>query len=186
MKFMPTRLPEVVVIEPDVYRDDRGFFLETFHGAKYREGGVPADFVQQNQSRSARHVLRGLHAQLSRPQGKLVRVLHGAVFDVAVDIRVASPTFGQWAGVELSADNFRQVYVPPGFLHGFCALSEYADVAYQCTDFYDPTDELGVRWDDPQIGIDWPVREPKLSAKDAASPLLAEAMHRLTGLREAA
>jgi len=179
MKFLATDLPGVIVIEPDIYRDPRGFFLETYHAQKYRDGGIGAGFVQDNHSRSMRHTLRGLHAQQRHPQGKLVRVLQGEIFDVAVDIRRGAPTFGRWVGVTLSADNFRQCYVPPGFLHGFCVLSEWADVEYKCTALYDPTDELGVVWNDPQIGIAWPVPEPILSAKDRGAVRLAEVLDRL-------
>ncbi len=170
MKFIQTGLPGVLLIEPDVFRDARGFFLETFHARKYREGGIPYDFVQDNHSRSQRGTLRGLHAQLRRPQGKLVRAVKGEIFDVAVDIRKGSPTFGKWVGATLSEENFRQLFVPPGFAHGFCVLSEIAEVEYKCTDFYDKADEIGVLWS--SAGIDWPVKEPLLSAKDAALPRL--------------
>lgn len=172
LKFLPTELPGVLVVEPDVFRDPRGFFLETFHAERYREAGIPYEFVQDNQSRSARGTLRGLHAQRRRPQGKLVRAVHGEIFDVAVDIRPRSPTFGKWVGTRLSAENFRQLFVPPGFAHGFCVLSEIADVEYKCTDFYDRSDEIGARWD--SAGIEWPVKDPLLSARDAALPTLAE------------
>ena len=155
---------------PDVFRDPRGFFLETFHARKYREGGIPWDFVQDNHSRSQRGTLRGLHAQRTRPQGKLVRAVRGEIFDVAVDIRPGSKTFGKWVGHTLSDDNFRQLFVPPGFAHGFCVLSEIAEVEYKCTDFYDQADEVGVLWN--SVGIDWPVREPLLSARDAGLPHL--------------
>ena len=174
MKFLSTDLPGVVLIEPDVYRDKRGFFLETYHAGKYRAAGIDGIFVQDNHSHSVRGTVRGLHAQRHRAQGKLVRVLQGEIFDVAVDIRRGSPTFRRWAGVRLSADNFRQVYVPPGFAHGFCVLSEMADVEYKCTELYDPADEFGVLWNDPELGISWPVREPLLSEKDRTAPRLAE------------
>ena len=170
MKFIQTGLPGVLLIEPDVFRDARGFFLETFHARKYREGGIPYEFVQDNQSRSQRGTLRGLHAQLRRPQGKLVRAVKGEIFDVAVDIRKGSPTFGKWVGATLSEENFRQIFVPPGFAHGFCVLSEIAEVEYKCTDYYDKADEIGVLWS--SAGIDWPVKDPLLSAKDAALPRL--------------
>ena len=179
MKFVQTLLPGVVIVEPDVFRDARGFFLETFHAARYREGGIPYDFVQDNHSRSVRGTLRGLHAQRRRPQGKLVRVVQGEIFDVAVDIRPGSPTFGRWEGARLSAENFRQIFVPPGFAHGFCVLSETAEVEYKCTDFYDPKDEIGARWD--SAGIDWPIERPLLSPKDAALPTLAELRRTLEG-----
>ncbi len=180
MKFTPTALPEVVLVDPDVHRDDRGFFLEVFHGRKYADGGIDVAFVQDNHSRSVRGILRGLHGQIRQPQGKLVRAIEGEIFDVAVDARVGSPSFGRWVGVVLSGENFKQLYVPPGFLHGFCVLSERADVEYKCTDFYNPTDEISVRWDDPAIGIEWPLTDPILSAKDRDAPLLSEATPRLS------
>ncbi len=173
MKFLRTELDGVIVVEPDVFRDGRGFFLETYHAAKYREGGIAAAFVQDNHSRSTRGVLRGLHAQRARPQGKLVRCVEGEVFDVAVDARRGSPTFGQWIGVTLSAETCRQIYVPPGFLHGFAVVSETAQVEYKCTGLYDPSDEVGVIWNDPAIGIAWPVSDPVLSKKDQVHPTLA-------------
>src|SRR5262245_30857952 len=179
MKFLATALPGVVVIEPDVFRDPRGFFLETFHAIKYREGGIEGPFVQDNHSRSAHHTVRGLHAQWRRPQGKLVRVLHGEIFDVTVDIRRGSPTFGKWTSTILSGDNFRQCYVPPGFAHGFCVLSESAEVTYKVTDYYDPDGELRIRWNDPAIGIAWPATEPALSEKDGAGLLLAHVIDKL-------
>ena len=160
----------MLLLEPDVFRDPRGFFLETFHARKYREGGIPYDFVQDNHSRSLRGTLRGLHAQRTRPQGKLVRAVRGEIFDVAVDIRKGSKTFGKWVSATLTGENFRQLFVPPGFAHGFCVVSEMAEVEYKCTDFYDPADEVGCLWN--SAGIEWPVREPLLSAKDAALPRL--------------
>ncbi len=172
MKFLPTAIPEVIVVEPDVYRDARGFFLETYHARRYAEGGITATFVQDNHSCSTQHTLRGLHAQRQHPQGKLVRVLSGEIFDVAVDIRPHSPTFRQWVGVTLSAGNFLQLYVPPGFAHGFCVLSAEAQVAYKCTAFYQAGDEISVCWNDPTLQIQWPVVAPLLSAKDAAAPTL--------------
>lgn len=172
MKFLETDLPGVLILEPDVFRDPRGFFLETFHAARYREGGIPYDFVQDNHSKSVRGTLRGLHAQRRRPQGKLVRVVQGEIFDVAVDIRPGSATFGKWVGARLSGESFRQMFVPPGFAHGFCVLSATAEVEYKCTDFYDRADEIGARWD--SAGIEWPIQEPLLSAKDAALPTLLE------------
>ena len=179
MRILNTDLPGVLLIEPDVFRDPRGHFLETFHERKYREAGIPYPFVQDNQSRSNRGTLRGLHAQLQRPQGKLIRALQGEIFDVAVDIRPGSPTFGKWTGAKLSGDDFRQMFIPAGFAHGFCVLSETADVAYKCTDFYDRADEIGLRWNDPTVGIAWPIRDPLLSEKDAALPTLSQLRARL-------
>lgn len=174
---MPLALPEVRLIEPQVFADARGFFLESWNAARYAEAGIIAPFVQDNHSGSARHVLRGLHYQLRRPQGKLVRVIAGAVFDVAVDIRPDSPGFGRWVGVELSAANRHLLWVPAGFAHGFCVLSEQAEVLYKCTTHYAPADERAIRWDDPQLAIDWPLagQAPILSPKDAAAPTLAAA-----------
>jgi len=172
MKFRETDLSGVIIVEPDVLRDPRGFFLETFHAKRYRDGGIPFDFVQDNHSRSVRGTLRGLHAQRVRPQGKLVRAVRGEIFDVAVDIRPGSKTFGRSVSAVLSEENFRQLFVPPGYAHGFCVTSETAEVEYKCTDFYDKSDELGVRWD--SVGIQWPIREPLLSAKDAVLPPLAD------------
>jgi dTDP-4-dehydrorhamnose 3,5-epimerase len=180
MRFTPQQVPEVVLIEPDVHRDARGFFLETWHQRKYAEGGIPGPFVQDNHSRSRQGTLRGLHAQLRRPQGKLVRVVDGEVFDVAVDIRRGSPTFGKWVGDRLSGENLRQLWIPPGFAHGFCVLSETVHLEYKCTDFYDPADEVAIAWNDPEIGITWPVEDPTLSGRDAAAPRLAEVLERLT------
>ena len=172
MRVLPTELPEVLIIEPDVFRDARGFFLETFRADRYQKGGIPWSFVQDNQSRSVRGTLRGLHAQLRHAQGKLIRAISGEIFDVAVDIRPGSPTFGKWTGATLSADSFRQMFIPPGFAHGFCVLSDVAEIAYKCTDFYDRSDEIGARWD--SAGIEWPIKDPLLSAKDAALPTLSE------------
>ena len=174
MQFLRTALPEVIIIEPDVYRDQRGFFLETYQAQKYHDGGVTAVFVQDNHSRSAYGTLRGLHAQRQHPQGKLVRAIEGEIFDVAVDIRQGSPFFGQWVSVLLSAENCRQCYILPGFAHGFCVLSVSAQVEYKCTTFYDPSDEIGVMWNDPDIGIAWPVSNPLLSTKDQAAAPLCE------------
>ena len=179
MKVLLTDLPGVLIIEPDVFQDTRGFFLETYHVQKYREAGIPEVFVQDNHSRSAQGTLRGLHAQRQHPQGKLVRAIQGEIFDVAVNIHPESPMFRCWVGVTLSAENFRQVYVPPGFAHGFCVLSEIAQVEYKCTDFYDPTDEIGILWNDPEIGIEWPIQEPILSDKDRKATSLAEVVKTL-------
>src|SRR6185295_12886257 len=174
MEFRPTVLPGVLVVVPDVHADPRGFFFESYHAEKYRKGGIALPFVQDNHSRSVRGTLRGLHAQFRKPQGKLVRVLQGEIFDVAVDGRRSSPTFGKWVGVTLSAENKHQIWVPPGFVHGFCVTSETAEVEYKCTDLYDPGGELTVIWNDPAIGIVWPVKEPVLSTKDLAGKRLAE------------
>lgn len=179
MRFVPAGLPGVIVIEPDVHRDARGLFLETYHRRKYEEAGIREVFVQDNHSRSARGTLRGLHAQWRRPQAKLVRVLSGEVFDVAVDVRPGSPTFGRHAAASLSAENFRQVYIPAGFAHGFCVLSDHADVEYKCSELYDPTDELSIAWDDPDLAIPWPLERPTLSAKDASAPRLRDVAPRL-------
>lgn len=173
-KFITTSLDGVLIIEPDIFRDDRGFFLETFQQEKYAEGGIDKVFVQDNRSHSSRGTLRGLHYQLKHSQGKLVHVVTGEIFDVAVDIRRGSTTFGQWEGVYLSAENHRQIYVPEGFAHGFCVLSDTADVVYKCTDFYTPGDEYGILWSDPAIGIDWPVTTPILSDKDSINPELSK------------
>ena len=172
MRFTPLALPEVILVEPDVHRDPRGFFVETYHLEKYRAGGITGPFVQDNHSRSVQGTLRGLHAQRRRPQGKLVRAVDGEMFDVAVDIRRGSPTFGRWVGVRLSGENFRQLYVPPGFAHGFCVLSEVVNVEYKCTDFYDAADEIGLAWNDPDVGIEWPIRDPIISDKDRRLPAL--------------
>ena len=169
MKVLPTELEGVLVIEPRVFRDPRGFFVETYHADRYREAGVDAVFVQDNHSRSERGTLRGLHAQEKFPQAKLVRVIEGEIWDVAVDIRVGSPTFGRHVGVTLCAKDQRQIFVPTGFAHGFCVISESAQVEYKCTDFYHSEDELRVQWNDPELGIPWPVKEPQLSDKDAAA-----------------
>ena len=166
MRAIPTTLPEVLIVEPVVHGDNRGFFLESYHAQKHAAIGITKPFVQDNHSRSIGGTLRGLHLQLSKPQGKLIRVVRGEIFDVAVDVRVGSPSFGQWVGVTLSAESFRQLWVPGGFAHGFSVLSESADVIYKCTDYYDPSDELGVAWDDPDLAIDWRVAHPILSARD--------------------
>lgn len=175
MNVIETRLPGVLIIEPKRHGDDRGFFVETFQAERYRQqAGIDLPFVQDNQSRSSRGVLRGLHAQNPHPQGKLVRVATGSVFDVAVDIKPNSPTFGQWVGVELSESNQRQLWIPPGYAHGLLVLSDIADFEYKCTDFYHPEAEIGVLWNDPDLGVDWPIKEPRLSAKDLQLPTLAQ------------
>ncbi len=175
MKITTTQLAGVVLIEPKVFGDARGFFLETFNAQRYAKiAGIGAVFVQDNQSFSAKGVLRGLHFQRQYPQGKLVYVTSGSVFDVAVDIRKDSPTFKQWVGVTLTAENHQQFYIPPGFAHGFCVLSETAHFHYKCTEYYHPEDEGSVRWNDPEIQIEWPIDSPLLSAKDADAPLLQD------------
>ena len=174
LNVIETDLNGVLVIEPKSFGDARGFFLETFQVERYREfAGIDLPFVQDNHSRSSRGVLRGLHAQRQHPQGKLVRVARGEVFDVAVDINPASRTFGKWAGAFLSDENHRQLWIPPGYAHGFVVLSEVADFEYKCTDLYYPEDEIGLIWNDPQVNIDWPIRNPVISDKDAQLPPLA-------------
>lgn len=179
MRFTPTALPGVVIVDPVVHRDGRGFFLETYHLRKYAEGGIAAAFVQDNHSRSGRGTLRGLHAQVRRPQGKLIRCAVGEIFDVAVDVRRGSPTFGRWVGATISGDDFRQLWIPPGFAHGFCVLSEVAHVEYKCTEFYEPGDEVSIAWNDPDLAIDWPIAEPVVSEKDGRAPRLREIADRL-------
>jgi dTDP-4-dehydrorhamnose 3,5-epimerase len=174
MNVIQTQIPEVLIIEPKVFGDQRGFFFEAFKADHYASHGVSGPFVQDNVSRSAYGVLRGLHLQNPRCQGKLVSVLRGRVLDVAVDVRLGSPTFGEHVAVELSEDNRRQFWVPRGFAHGFTVLSESADIFYKCDEFYSPSDEITVRWNDPAIGIAWGIDSPVLSARDAAAPLLAE------------
>ncbi len=179
MRVLQTDLPGVVVIEPTVHRDDRGFFVETWHADRYAEHGVPAAFVQDNHSRSQRGILRGLHAQSPFWQGKLVRAIEGEIWDVAVDVRRGSPAYGKHVGVSLSAENFRQIYVPPGCLHGFCVLSEAAQVEYKCTELYHPEADFSVLWNDPELGVSWPIQEPALSAKDRDAPRLRDVLDRL-------
>ena len=174
MKVIETSLPGCLVIEPKVFGDDRGWFFESWNRERYARHGIGPDFVQSNLSRSARGVLRGLHYQWPNPQGKLVSVLEGEVYDVAVDIRRGSPNFGQWTAVHLSAENGRQFWIPEGFAHGFVALSEFAQFAYLCTAAYDAAADANVAWNDPDIAIDWPVAEPSVSNKDAAAPRLAD------------
>ena len=172
MRVSPTALPDVLLVQPVTHRDARGHFLETFHAERYAQAGIPGPFVQDNLSFSHHGVLRGLHYQWPNPQGKLVFVLQGEIFDVAVDIRRQSPTFGQWVGVTLSADNHQQLWIPPGFAHGFCVTSAAALVAYKCTDYYAPECERAIRWDDGGIGIAWPVGTPVVSGKDATAGTL--------------
>ncbi len=183
MKFEPLAIPGVIRVVPDVHGDERGFFLESYHEQKYAEGGIPGPFVQDNHSRSANGILRGLHAQLDPAQGKLVRVLSGEILDVAVDVRRGSPHFGQHVAVPLSGENFHQLWVPEGFLHGFCVLSERADVEYKVTAPYTPESEIAVAWNDPDLAIPWPVSEPRLSARDQAAPRLTEIEGRLPTFR---
>lgn len=177
MKVTETKLPGVLIIEPKVFGDSRGFFTETYSVQRYKEAGVDVQFVQDNHSRSTRGVLRGLHYQLTQTQGKLVFVTHGEVFDVAVDVRQGSPTFGQWVGVNLTGENHKQLYVPPGFAHGFCVLSDSVDFMYKCTDYYHPQSEKSVRFDDPDIGVEWPIdpSEILLSDKDKQGFFLKDA-----------
>ena len=174
MKMIETGLPGALILEPRVFGDARGFFYESYNKARWTDAGIEVDFVQSNVSRSARGVLRGLHYQWPNPQGKLVSVLEGEVYDVAVDIRHGSPTFGQSVGVMLTADNHRHFWVPEGFAHGFCVVSEFATFSYQCTALYDPKADAGIRWNDAALGIDWPISAPLLSDKDCKTPLLAE------------
>jgi len=174
VQVSPTRLSEVLVVEPSVFGDERGYFYESYNRRRYADQGIVDDFVQDNHSKSARGVLRGLHYQKAPGQAKLVRVAVGAVFDVAVDIRWGSPTFGQWVGVELSAENKRQLYVPVGFAHGFCVISDTAEFLYKVTSYYAPDLERGIAWDDPDIGITWPVGTPVLSGRDKMHPLLRD------------
>ena len=174
MKVLPTKLDGVYIIEPQVFSDPRGFFMETYHERKYSEAGIEQLFVQDNLSSSIRGTLRGLHYQINHGQAKLIQVVKGAIFDVAVDIRRGSPYFGQWTGVHLTGDNKLQVFISEGFAHGFCVLSEAAEVVYKCTDFYAPEDEGGILWSDPDLAIDWPVEKPLLSDKDSRLPRLAD------------
>ncbi|MHB1058733.1 MAG: dTDP-4-dehydrorhamnose 3,5-epimerase [Rhodanobacter sp.] len=174
MKVIETALPGALILEPQVFGDARGFFYESYNEAKYLAAGVDHRFVQSNVSRSARSVLRGLHYQWPNPQGKLVSVLEGEVYDVAVDIRRGSPTFGQSVGVMLTADNHRHFWIPEGFAHGFCVVSDFATFTYQCTALYDAQADAGIRWNDAALGIDWPVSEPLLSDKDGKAPLLGD------------
>jgi dTDP-4-dehydrorhamnose 3,5-epimerase len=167
MNIRETSLPGVLLLEPKVFRDERGFFIETFNTRSLAGSGVPAEFVQDNHSRSTHGVVRGLHYQLRSPQGKLVHVARGRIFDVAVDIRLGSPHFGEWFGTELDDENLASLWIPPGFAHGFCVLSDVADVIYKCTTLYDPADDRGILWNDPAVGIEWPVESPIVSLKDS-------------------
>ena len=181
MKLIPTAIPDVIIFEPTLHGDHRGFFLETWRESTFADIAPGLRFVQDNHSKSGKGILRGLHYQLTQPQGKLVRVIAGEIYDVAVDMRRSSPTFGQWVGVTLSADNHRQLWVPPGFAHGFLVTSDSAEMVYKCTDYYAPQDEHSLRWNDPALGIDWPLAtlgmpEPVLSAKDRDGRLFADAL----------
>ena len=180
MKILPANIPGLLIVEPDVYGDNRGFFTETWHRNRYAELGIDRIFVQDNLSRSMKGILRGMHFQIMHPQAKLVQAISGELFDVAVDLRPGSATFGKWEGVVLSDKNMRQLYIPEGFAHGFCVLSDTALFSYKCTDFYAPGDEGGLLWSDPDIGIEWPVNEPILSDKDRVHPRLKDlGKHRL-------
>ena len=179
MRFLQTKLAGVRIVEPDVFQDGRGFFLETYRADKYRQGGIEAQFVQDNHSRSAKDTIRGLHAQLRHPQAKLVRALGGAILDVVVDIQRGSPTYLQWIAVELSAENFRQIFVPVGYAHGICVISEFAEIEYKCSDYYDPKDELRIIWNDPLIGVEWPTAAPLLSARDGQALSLTDQVNLL-------
>lgn len=174
MQVTPTEIPEVLLVEPKTFGDARGFFVETWHARRYAESGMAAAMVQDNMSRSVQGVLRGLHYQWPQPQAKLVYVLEGEILDVAVDVRVGSPTFGQAVSVALTAESKRQIYLPAGFAHGFCVLSPTAIVAYKCSEYYAPQYDRGIRWNDPQLAVDWPVKNPTLSEKDAKLPLLGD------------
>lgn len=175
MNVIETLLPGVLVLEPKVLSDERGFFMETYHAARFRQLGIDADFVQDNNSRSMRGVLRGLHYQEPNAQGKLIRCTRGALYDVAVDIRVGSPHFGKWVGADLTEENKLMLWVPAGFAHGFCALTDRSDLVYKCTAFYDAESDRSIFWNDPDLGIRWPIVKPLLSPKDAAAPRLKEA-----------
>lgn len=174
MNVIETKIPGLIILEPKVFGDDRGFFMETYNRQRYLEVGITEDFVQDNLSFSRKGILRGLHYQKPMAQGKLVQVIEGAVYDVAVDIRTGSPTFGQWEAVELSAENKRQIYVPAGFAHGFVVISEVALFSYKCTDFYNPEGEYSIAWNDPELNIPWPVDHPQLSEKDSQGVLLKD------------
>ena len=178
MKFIPSHIPDVVTIEPDIFGDQRGFFMETWQARKFEEAGIDEMFVQDNHSKSAQGVLRGLHYQIKHPQGKLVRVVAGTVFDVAVDLRKSSPTFGKWVGEILSAENKKMLWIPGGFAHGFYVMSESAEFLYKCTEYYEPEHERCVQWDDPDLAIDWPLiggKPPLLSEKDGSGAALKNA-----------
>ncbi len=183
MRFVSTDIPGVIIVEPIVHRDGRGYFLESYHAEKYCAGGVGGPFVQDNHSRSIGGTLRGLHLQLRRPQGKLVRVIEGEIYDVAVDVRRGSPTFGRSVGVTLTANDFKECYIPQGFAHGFCVMSPFAQVEYKTTDFYDPESEIGIAWNDPALAIPWPIAEPILSDRDRRNLTLSELIDKLPAYR---
>jgi dTDP-4-dehydrorhamnose 3,5-epimerase len=179
LRVVATELPGVLVVEPTVWRDARGSFVETWHARRYAEAGIPDAFVQDNRSRSVRGTIRGLHLQTGRPQGKLVQIVEGEVYDVAADVRIGSPCFGRWVGTRLTGDDARQLWIPAGFAHGFCVLSAEAVVEYKCTAAYDPASEVRIAWDDPDLGVRWPVPAPLLSDGDRAAPRLAQVRERL-------
>ena len=185
MRVVATEIPGVLIVEPEVYRDGRGYFVESYHAAKYAAAGIGGSFVQDNHSRSIGRTLRGLHLQLRQPQAKLIRVIEGEIYDVVVDVRRGSPTFGRWLAITLSAADFRQCYIPEGFAHGFCVTSAVAQVEYKTTHFYDPAGELGIAWNDPDLAIPWPVGDPILSERDGRNPLLRELSSRLPVYRSA-
>jgi len=174
MQFIPTKIPDVILVEVTKFGDHRGFFMETYHAEKFSAGGISATFIQDNHASSQKNILRGLHYQLKFPQGKLIRCIQGEILDIAVDIRKSSPTFGQWVGEILSSENARQLYVPPGFAHGYVVRSDNAEVEYKCTELYHPEDDYGILWNDPAIGIDWGIKNPILSEKDKQQPLLKD------------
>ena len=173
MEFIQTELPEVIIVKPTIFTDHRGFFMESYHIDKYTKGGISCKFVQDNHAKSVKNSLRGLHFQLNHPQGKLLRCLQGRIFDVAVDIRDDSSNYGKWVGVELSCKNKYQLFIPPGFAHGYCVLSQTAEIAYKCSEIYHPEDDRGIIWNDPEVDIKWPIVNPILSDKDKSLPLLS-------------
>lgn len=179
MQFLPTKIPDVILVEVPRFGDQRGFFMEIYHAKKFWDGGISAKFVQDNHASSQKNILRGLHYQLKFPQGKLVRCIQGEILDVAVDIRKSSPTFGKWVGEILSSENGKQLYVPPGFAHGYVVRSENAEVEYKCTELYHSEDDYGIFWNDPEIGIDWGIENPILSKKDKEQPLLRDIKEKL-------
>jgi len=181
VRCTPSSIPEVLIIEPDVHRDGRGFFVETYHAERYRASGIRSVFVQDNHTRSLARTIRGLHMQHRRPQAKLIRVIAGEIYDVAVDLRRGSPSFGRSVSVVLSAENFKQCYIPVGFAHGFCVLTGTAEVEYKCSALYDPADEFGIAWNDPTLAIQWPITDPLLSGRDKRNPPLAEIADQLPG-----